>query len=403
MENPLVSIVIPVYNGSNYMRCAIDSALSQTYPDCEVIVINDGSTDDGKTDAIARSYGDKIRYLKKENGGVATAVNMGIKKMKGEYFAWLSHDDMFYSNKIELQMKALKKSGNLKSIVHGNFDFYDVETDHKEYVDWPLQYPVEKLEQSVFPIVFLCMHGSSVLIHKSHFERCGLYRADLKATQDSELLFRILRGQKSVFVREPLLMVRRHIEQGQKTMKCFPDEYGKMFLNFSEILTNDEKTQLCGSEKNFYYRVYNQLSAGTVAKDSVKEYFYEKMKNTLSNNKITDMKNLKNLFGNRPLYLFGAGVYGKLLSRDLKFHGITIDGFIDNDKQKHGKRIEDIMCYSLDDIDKENSSIIISMLLADDVRKQLEKSDAKHIFSYYDCNRLLLMRDPTDFERSDLF
>ena len=63
---PLVSIVIPVYNGSNYMAEAIDSALSQTYDNIEVIVVNDGSKDDGKSDEIARSYGDKIRYFPKE-------------------------------------------------------------------------------------------------------------------------------------------------------------------------------------------------------------------------------------------------------------------------------------------------------------------------------------------------
>ena len=65
---PLVSIVIPVYNGSNYMAEAIDSALSQTYDNIEVIVVNDGSKDQGKSDEIAKSYGDKIRYFPKENG-----------------------------------------------------------------------------------------------------------------------------------------------------------------------------------------------------------------------------------------------------------------------------------------------------------------------------------------------
>lgn len=66
---PKVSIVIPVYNGTNYMKDAIDSALNQTYKNCEVIVVNDGSTDHGATARLAKSYGNKIRYFEKENGG----------------------------------------------------------------------------------------------------------------------------------------------------------------------------------------------------------------------------------------------------------------------------------------------------------------------------------------------
>ncbi|MDR1982842.1 MAG: glycosyltransferase family 2 protein [Holosporaceae bacterium] len=91
--NPLVSMVTPVYNGSNYMREAIDSALAQTYKNIEIIVVNDGSTDN--TEDIALSYGDKIRYFKKENGGVASALNLAIENMKGKYFSWLSHDDAY--------------------------------------------------------------------------------------------------------------------------------------------------------------------------------------------------------------------------------------------------------------------------------------------------------------------
>lgn len=66
MEKPIVSIVIPVYNGAKYMKEAIDSALNQTYPNCEVIVVNDGSNDNGATEKIALSYGDRIRYIKKK-------------------------------------------------------------------------------------------------------------------------------------------------------------------------------------------------------------------------------------------------------------------------------------------------------------------------------------------------
>ena len=83
---PLVSIVIPVYNGGQYMREAIDSALGQTYPNCEVIVVNDGSKDDGQTEAIAMSYGDRIRYFSKPNGGCGSALNVGIANMRGVFF-----------------------------------------------------------------------------------------------------------------------------------------------------------------------------------------------------------------------------------------------------------------------------------------------------------------------------
>ena len=101
---PLVSIVIPVYNGSNYMREAVDSALAQTYEHLEVIVVNDGSTDD--TEQIALSYGERIRYFRKENGGVSSALNLGISKMKGAYFSWLSHDDIYSPTKVSDAIKS---------------------------------------------------------------------------------------------------------------------------------------------------------------------------------------------------------------------------------------------------------------------------------------------------------
>jgi len=99
------------------LREAIDSALAQTYSNVEVLVINDGSNDNGETETIALSYGDKIRYFCKENGGVATALNLGIACMKGDYFSWLSHDDLYYPEKIMMQVGVLAKLADKRDII----------------------------------------------------------------------------------------------------------------------------------------------------------------------------------------------------------------------------------------------------------------------------------------------
>lgn len=106
---PLVSIIIPVYNGSNYLAECIDSALAQTYTPIEVIVVNDGSTDEGKTADVATRYGDKIRYIEQVNGGVSRALNRGIDEMRGEFFSWLSHDDLYKPRKIEVQIETIQR------------------------------------------------------------------------------------------------------------------------------------------------------------------------------------------------------------------------------------------------------------------------------------------------------
>src|SRR5271155_3815826 len=103
-QKPRVSIIMPMYNGANYMRQAIDSALNQTWPSTEVIFVNDGLNDGGETDRIARSYGDRVRYVEKQTGGVASALNTGLEVMDGDVFCRLSHDDLHVPTKTEEQV-----------------------------------------------------------------------------------------------------------------------------------------------------------------------------------------------------------------------------------------------------------------------------------------------------------
>ena len=80
--NSLISIIVPVYNTENYLEKCLYSLVNQTYKNIEIVVVNDGSKDN--TDEICKSFGKKIKYIKKENGGVATALNTGIKAAKGQ-------------------------------------------------------------------------------------------------------------------------------------------------------------------------------------------------------------------------------------------------------------------------------------------------------------------------------
>ena len=183
-----VTIVIPVYNGSNYMKDAIDSALAQTYKNLEVIVVNDGSNDDGKTKAIAESYGDKIRYFEKENGGVSTALNLAIEKMTGEYFSWLSHDDMYYPNKIEREMEELKKYDD-NTILYSNFDLINEkgEKTRSIYLDHNML-----TAKSDYAVLRGAIGGITLLIPKKVFKEEGLFDPKLRCVQDYELWFRVL-------------------------------------------------------------------------------------------------------------------------------------------------------------------------------------------------------------------
>lgn len=396
--NPKVSIVIPVYNGANYMRDAIDSALNQTYGNCEVIVINDGSRDNGQTEAIAKSYGDRIRYFYKENGGVATAVNLGIEKMTGEYFAWLSHDDMFTPDKIEKQIQAIEKVGEAEAIVHSNFDFLYVEENRSVKVDMLAQYTKKQLEDSCFAPLFLAIHGSTILIHKNHFKRVGVYDTNLRATQDSEFLFRVMRGQRSVFVEDSLMISRIHKEQGQQTMACHVPEYNQMFVDFCEMLTEEEKVEMCGSVGNFYYRLFLLLKYSKPA-NKILDYLKDKIRNTKLSCQQAGERIMKKEWqeqGINEIYIWGAGQYGKETLLMMESFEIEVNGFIDNDVKKQGTLVNGIQCFPPASVyTKKDVLVIVAMAGTDEVVEQVKVNGVCHVTTIGEVKKKLFKVMPS--------
>lgn len=270
---PKVSIIIPVYNGSNYLEEAISSALAQDYSNFEVIVINDGSDDNGKTEKIAASFGDRIRYFEKQNGGVASALNYGISKMTGEYFSWLSHDDKYKTNKISREIEALMSLPDPTTAVICGYDVINAKGEYLYTVDPTQQYSQEKLQRPLFAVLHGCIHGCAVLMHKSYFEVAGIFDETLRTTQDYDLWFRTLRGKKICFLGEALIQSRIHEEQDSKKlndihMKECTQLWIHMLKNVSDkdIIaitdpgTADIKTSFLLSEKKFFEQTpYKQV------------------------------------------------------------------------------------------------------------------------------------------------
>lgn len=248
--NPKVSIIIPVYNGANFLKEAIDSALAQTYENIEIVVINDGSNDKGATEKIAKSYGDKIRYFAKENGGVATALNLGIKKMTGEYFSWLSHDDLYYPNKIEKQVNFLRAAKNQKVVLYSNYALL-VEgritpvINHHEMLSRKKKYSL--LRGSV--------NGITLLIPKTILVEMGIFKEDLRCTQDYEYWVRIQKKYDFVHTEDILSVTRIHGKQDSAVSPLVVSEGNALWINMIKSLPNEEKIAYEGTLYNFYFEM----------------------------------------------------------------------------------------------------------------------------------------------------
>jgi teichuronic acid biosynthesis glycosyltransferase TuaG len=207
---PKVTIIIPFYN-DKYVPIAIQSALDQTYSNIEVIVVDDGSTEE--VDKI-QPYMEQITYIRKENGGTATALNYGIQHSTGEYIAWLSSDDMFLPHKIQVQMDYML--ANNAPVSFSNYHLMD--KDNQVFIPWCGKRfsPVNNLREvyeaflTVNPV-----NGCTIVIRKDILDTTGAFNPGFLYTHDYDLWFRILlSGFRMHYIDQPLIHFRSHEKSG---------------------------------------------------------------------------------------------------------------------------------------------------------------------------------------------
>ena len=372
------------------MREAIDSALAQTYGNFEVIAVNDGSNDGDATREIALSYGDKIRYFEKENGGVATALNLAVEKMEGEYFSWLSHDDLYYPNKLTAQIEALRKRGDWTAIVYSGFDYLDMVSGEK----WPAglgQYPLERLEHSVFPILYGLVHGCSLLIHRSHFERVGVFDKTLLTSQDYDLWFRMFRGQRLLFVPQPLICARIHPEQGTNTMECYEEESNRFFFNAALSLSEEEVYSVFCHPFLLYHKIGRHFCepGGTEAYETLRERYGPKTLSEAARRRIQDWLDKQGKWSR--ICIFCAGMYGKRMRFTLLELGLSVNYFSDNNPALWGEAVDGTPCISPDELQKISGEtlVLVSLLSPEPVLKQLKRLGCPYVMTKQQFEREL--------------
>lgn len=267
MHAPLVSIIIPVFNGSNYLKSAIESALAQTYENCEVIVINDGSNDNGATAEIALSFEERIRYFEKENGGVSTALNEGIRRMRGEYFSWLSHDDIYLPQKIETQVNFLGELEDRYVILYSDHEVID----SKGKVVSVFRHPDIPLRSETYYLLLAQnIHGCSMLIPREAFRQAGGFDETLPTTQDYDLWVRL--SQLIRFCHAPSIVMqgRVHEEQGSLTAQGILNSIDDYYSKYFDLLT-PEYMAACFNENQLPKRL-DDLLVSCSGRGSVRDY-----------------------------------------------------------------------------------------------------------------------------------
>ncbi len=260
---PLVSIIIPVYNGSNYMKEAIDSALKQDYPNIEIIVVNDGSKDNGKTEKIAKSYGDKIKYFVKENGGVSTALNFGISKMKGQFFSWLSHDDRYYKDKISTQMNYLINNNllNKKVITYTNYDVINEDSKVISDTHFEIYRPNKKPELAMLRGL---ISGTALLIPKDAFIEHGVFDTKYRCIQDYLLFFEFMKSYRFIHIPKITNSTRVHAGQVTNVNPKVIEENNYLWIKMQKETPDDTKIRLMHSLYDFYIRMERYLKRNLV-------------------------------------------------------------------------------------------------------------------------------------------
>jgi len=202
-SHPLVSVIIPAYNMADLTAKTVESVLSQTYSNLDIIIVDDGSTD--HTKERMAEFGDRIQYILKENGGACSARNLGIRHSKGDFIALLDCDDIYNSKKIEKSVDFLNKHMDY-GYVHTNAIYIDEEDNVVRERGNAKSRVTGWIKDKLILSNFVC--NSTVVLRKNCLDKSGVFDEKLFPPADWDLWLRLSEHYKVGYIDEPLTKYR---------------------------------------------------------------------------------------------------------------------------------------------------------------------------------------------------
>lgn len=207
----LVSCIVPVYNGRRFIAEAVESILGQSYPDREVIVVDDGSTDD--TMEVLETFGDDITVIQQENQGPSVARNCGMEESHGEFIAFLDADDLWVEDKLEAQMDRFRKAPEIQLCSGHIRSFWIPELDHER----------ERFENHAYHQERAMLSPCTILARRELFERLGGFDPTLRNAEDTDWFIRMMKSGGG-YETLPRLLVHRRQHTSNLTRQVRPSQ-----------------------------------------------------------------------------------------------------------------------------------------------------------------------------------